>query len=168
MSRTKICLLNWYFSMKKNHKDSYDFWQRKLKVYLHFFQSSFISLYCPSLSSTQFQHAVQSFRPTPPKIKSTLLDRLRSQFKNRGSNSESKPQNSGSPVRNNNENRGSTDNSNSNDACKGKSLRSDKLGSWLGPWLRSWLGPWLRSWMWSWLGIWLGIWLGSLMGSLPC
>lgn len=65
------------------------------------------------------QQTQQSFRPTAPKIKSTLLDRLRSQFKNRGSNTESKPQNVGSPVRNNNENRGSTDNSNSNDACKG-------------------------------------------------
>merc|ERR1711997_1269602 len=65
------------------------------------------------------QQTQKSFRPTPPKIKSTLLDRLRSQFKNRGSNTESKPQNGGSPVRNNNENRGSTDNSNSNDACKG-------------------------------------------------
>ena len=144
MSRTKICLLNWYFSMKKIQKDSYDFWHRKFKVYLHFFQSRFISPYCPSLSSTQFQHAVQSFRPTPPKIKSTLLDRLRSQFKNRGSNTESKPQNGGSPVRNNNENRGSTDNSNSNDACKGKSLRSDKLRSWLRSWPRSWLRFWLN------------------------
>jgi len=65
------------------------------------------------------QQTQQSFRPTPPKIKSTLLDRLRSQFKNRGSNTESKPQSVGSPVRNINENRGSTDNSNSNDACKG-------------------------------------------------
>jgi len=65
------------------------------------------------------QQTQQSFRPTPPKIKSTLLDRLRSQFKNRGSNTDSKQQTGGSPVRNNNENRGSTDNSNSNDACKG-------------------------------------------------
>ena len=73
---------------------------------------------------------MQSFRPTAPKIKSTLLDRLRSQFKNRGSNTDSKEQTGGSPVRNNNENRGSTDNSNSNDACKGKLLGSDKLKSW--------------------------------------
>ena len=55
MSITTDVLLNWYSSMKKNQKDSYDFWHRKLTLNVKFWYF----LTAPHYSN--FQNLVISF-----------------------------------------------------------------------------------------------------------